>query len=131
MQQLHQGTYYGSHKQELDFNQFLVTDTIYTHEKVDWHYHENAYFTFLLNGKLFEANKRDSYVLEAGSLLFHNWQDAHYNIKPPLYTRGFHIELTKHWFEDLNTPSIPIEGSIQIKNPLLKQNFYKIYLKIA
>ena len=129
MQQLSKGKYYGSHTQELNFDQFLVTDTIYTHDKVDWHYHENPYFTFLLEGKLYEANKKESYYLEPGSLVFHNWQDAHYNIKPPEYTRGFHIELTKDWFTNFDFSLSNTEGSIQVENPYIKQHIYKIFLE--
>ncbi|SFT02406.1 AraC-type DNA-binding protein [Zhouia amylolytica] len=129
MQQLQQGTYYGFHRQELNFNQFLITDTKYTHDKVDWHFHENPYFTFLLQGKLYEENRKDSYYLEPGSLLFHNWQDAHYNIKPPEYTRGFHIELTKDWFTNFDISLLKIEGSLHLENPFIKQNISKIFFE--
>ncbi|OSY89265.1 AraC family transcriptional regulator [Tenacibaculum holothuriorum] len=129
MQQLNQGKYYGAHNQELNFNNFLITDTVYTHDKVDWHYHENPYFTFLLEGKLYEANKKEDYYLESGSLLFHNWQDAHHNIKPPEHTRGFHIELTKDWFNCFDISLLNIEGSLQLENPFIKQNIYNIFLE--
>lgn len=128
MQALSQGMFYGRHHQSLNFNQFLITDTLYTHNKVDWHYHEHPYFTFLLNGKLFEANKKEEYYLAPGNLLFHNWQDAHYNIKAPEYTRGFHIELTKDWFANYQVSLQHIEGSIHINNPFIKQNISKIFL---
>ena len=91
MNTLKPGEYYGTHYQKLAFKDIVITDTEYTHPKVDWHHHENPYFTYLLQGKLFEANKKEAYYLEPGSLLFHHWQDAHYNIKPPEFTRGFHI----------------------------------------
>jgi AraC-like DNA-binding protein len=129
MQKLVKGEFFGNHKHELSFNNFLLTDTEYTHEKVDWHYHENPYFTYLLQGKLFEANRKESYYLEPGSLLFHNWQDAHHNIKPPEYTRGFHIELSHNWFAQHNLSSSDFEGSFSIENPLVKQQLNTIVLE--
>ncbi|CAM4408367.1 hypothetical protein [Flavobacterium terrigena] len=73
MNQLKKGEFYGTHYQKSTFENIIITDTEYTHSKVDWHYHENPYFTYLLEGKLFESNKKESYYLEPGNLLFHNW----------------------------------------------------------
>ena len=129
MRNLKTGEYYGQHYQELKLKHLLVTDTEYTHEKVDWHYHENPYFTYLLQGELFEGNKKESYYLKPGALLFHNWQDAHHNIKPPGYTRGFHIELNSKWFTNYNMSSFDFEGSIQLGNPLIKQQMNAIVLE--
>ncbi|WP_305952329.1 AraC family transcriptional regulator [Emticicia oligotrophica] len=129
MNQLKKGDYFGSHYQKSVFDEIIVTDTEYTHPKVDWHYHQNPYFTFLLQGQLFEANKKESYHLEQGSLLFHNWQDAHYNIKPPVYTRGFHVELNENWFKKFDIPPVNFEGSMNLKNPLAKSLMGKIFIE--
>jgi hypothetical protein len=43
MKELKKGEYFGNHNQELRFNDIIITDTEYTHEKVDWYYHENPY----------------------------------------------------------------------------------------
>ncbi len=91
METLKTGSFYGQTNQTLHLDFATITDTEYTHDKVDWHYHENAYFTFILDGKVIEGNKKEVYNCTAGSLLFHNWQDPNYNIKPKGYTRGFHI----------------------------------------
>jgi len=129
MNKLKNGEYFGNHNQELRFNGIIITDTEYTHEKVDWHYHENPYFTYLIQGKLFEASKKKSDYLTSGSLLFHNWQDAHYNIKPPEYTRGFHIELNSEWFKKNDIYSLDFEGSTNIKNPQIKTLVNKVFLE--
>ncbi len=129
MNKLKTGEFYGTHYQESTFENILVTDTEYTHSKVDWHFHENPYFTYLLQGKLFESNKKESYYLEPGSLLFHNWQDAHYNIKPPEYTRGFHIELKENWFSNYDIQITDFEGSINLKNPLIKNLMNKVFIE--
>lgn len=129
MNKLKKGEYYGTNYQKLTFDNSIITDTEYTHSKVDWHYHENPYFTYLLQGKLFESNKKESYYLEPGSLLFHNWQDAHYNIKPPEFTRGFHIELNENWFLNYDIQIANFQGSINIKNPLTKNLMNKVFIE--
>jgi AraC family transcriptional regulator len=129
MKKLNTGEFYGTHYQKTAFEDIIITDTEYTHSKVDWHYHENPYFTYLLQGKLLESNKKESYYLEPGSLLFHNWQDAHYNIKPPEYTRGFHIELNENWFLNNDIQILDFEGSIHIKNPLTKNLMNKVFIE--
>lgn len=129
MKKLLKGEYYGNHYNKNQFNDLLITDTEYTHEKVDWHYHQNPYFTYLLQGKLFEENKKENYYLNSGSLLFHNWQDAHHNIKPPEFTRGFHIEMTNDWFDLYNIKSFDFEGSLHLENPLIKQKMNAIFLE--
>ncbi len=128
MNELKTGVFFGDHNQCLQFPGFVLTDTDYTHEKVDWHYHENAYFTYLIQGQLLEANKKETYHLESGSLLFHNWQDAHYNLKPPVYTRGFHVELSEEWFKKFDLPIFDFEGSMQLKHPLIKASMNRIFL---
>lgn len=129
MIKLNTGEFYGAHYQKLAFKNVIITDTEYTHEKVDWHHHENPYFTYLIQGKLFEANKKEEYYLKPGSLLFHNWQDAHYNIKPKEYTRGFHIELNADWFSDFDMKATEIEGSLHLKNPVIKNLMNKIFVE--
>lgn len=129
MKKLKKGEYFGTNFQKLTFENIIITDTEYTHQKVDWHYHENPYFTYLLQGKLFESNKKESYYLEPGNLLFHNWQDAHYNIKPPEFTRGFHIELNENWFSNYDIDITDFEGSINIKSPFTKNLMNKVYVE--
>jgi len=129
MKKLEQGEYYGKQKTQNLYNNVIVTDTIYTHNKVEWHHHENPYFTYLLQGKLFEANKNESYYLKPGNLMFHNWQDAHHNEKTPELTRGFHLELNKKWFNDYDVELKEIEGSILIQDPIIKHYMNQIFLE--
>jgi len=129
MNKLKKGEFYGTHYQKSAFQDLIITDTEYTHSKVDWHYHENPYFTYLLQGKLFESNKKESYYLEPGNLLFHNWQDSHYNIKPPEFTRGFHIELDKDWFSNFDIEITNFEGSINLKSPIIKNLMNQIFVE--
>ena len=127
MNTLRNGEFFGQTNETLDFDGLIITDTEYTHPYVDWHYHENAYFTFLLQGNMTEGNKKEIYDCSAGTLLYHHWEDAHYNIKPDIFTRGFHIEIPREWFENLNISKDHLEGSFNIKNPALKLLMYKIF----
>lgn len=124
MQQLQTGTFFGTTNETIQLDFCTITNTEYTLDKVDWHYHEN---TFILKGKLLEVSKKETYHCTTGSLLFHNWQDAHYNIKPPVYTRGFHIEIKKDWFEDNELSHTQLEGSSFVDHPDTKILFHQLY----
>lgn len=121
------GEFYGETNSTIHLEGITLTDTVYTHDKVDWHYHENAYFTFILEGHVMEGNKKETYNCSPGSLLFHNWQEPHYNVKPSGFTRGFHVEIEQLWFDDLDFNFSDLQGSINIANPDLKFLMYKIF----
>lgn len=127
MKLLQSGQFYGQTNNTIILNGLTLTDTEYTQEKVDWHYHANAYFTFILQGNIIEGNKKEVYNCSAGELLFHNWQEPHYNIKPKGFTRGFHIELGKKWLQQVNLPLGDLTGSMNIQNPDTKLLFYRIF----
>jgi AraC-like DNA-binding protein len=127
MKQLTQGEFYGQTNKTLRWDGITITDTEYTHDKVDWHYHENAYLTFILQGKVLEGNKKEIHYCTPGSVLFHHSQDAHYNIKPKGFTRGFHIEIAQNWWDTFDTDSDKLNGSINIGDPGVKLLLYKIF----
>lgn len=127
MKFLQTGQFYGQTNTTTVINDLTLTDTEYTQEKVDWHYHENAYFTFILQGNVIEGNKKEVYHCSPGELLFHHWQEPHYNIKPKGFTRGFHIELGKNWLQQVQLNLAHLTGSINIEHPDLKILFYNIF----
>ncbi len=124
---LRSGEFYGNTNETTHLSGITLTDTEYTYDKVDWHFHENAYFTFILTGKLLEGNKKSTYNCDTGSLLFHNWQEAHYNIKPEGYTRGFHIEIDQKWFDSYEIRTDLINGSLNLDSPRMKMLMYNIF----
>lgn len=127
MKTLSNGEFFGQTNETLSFDGLIITDTEYTHSFVDWHYHENPYFTFLLQGNMTEGNKKETYDCSAGTLLYHHWEDAHYNIKPDIFTRGFHIEVRENWFEKFQLSKNKAEGSFNIKNPASKLLIHQIF----
>lgn len=127
MQHLQKGEFFGQTNKTVHLNNLVLTDTEYTKSTVDWHYHENAYFTFILQGHVIEGNKKEIYHCSPGSLLFHNWQESHYNIKPDGFTRGFHIEMEPQWFADADVDMHHLQGSINIAHPDIKLLMYQIF----
>ncbi len=123
------GEYFGNHYKKIVLNNCIITDTEYIHERVDWHHHQNPYFTYILRGELFEANKKESYCLESGDLVFHNWQDPHYNLKSEDYTRGFHIELNQDWFKSNDIDIQKTEGSFKIDNVYIKSLVNSLFVE--
>lgn len=127
MKQLSVGQFFGETNKTISLNGITLTDTEYTHSKVDWHYHENAYFTFILQGCVKEINKKETYTCTPGTLLFHNWQEPHYNLKPPGFTRGFHIEVAQSWMDDFLENNDKLQGNLLIADPSLKLLLYQIF----
>lgn len=129
MEHLNRGKYFCNEKQAFDFDHLILTETRCKNLAVDWHYHENPYFSYSLEGHCLEKNKKQSYSVQPGTLLFHNWQDAHCNSNHSEYSRNFYIELEKEWFNNHDIEDNVIEGSTQIDNPFLKALCHQIYLE--
>lgn len=127
MDYLQTGQFFGETNRTFHLGGLTLTDTEYTVERVDWHYHENPYFTFIIDGLIIEGNKRTTYSCPAGTLLFHNWQEPHYNIKPAGYTRGFQIEAASGWFKDLDLDLAGLPGYINVELARTKILFHNIY----
>lgn len=118
------GNFFGQTNKTLNLDGITLTKTIYTHDYVDWHYHQNAYFTFILCGGLIETDRKKTIQCGPGDLLFHYWQESHSNIKPPVFTEGFHIEIESAWFEKLQIRQQPLEGSFSVTDPAIRLAFY-------
>ncbi|WP_157682168.1 hypothetical protein [Mucilaginibacter mallensis] len=93
MMQLKMGEFFGNTDQLLRLDGLTLTDTIYTYSYVDWHYHEHAYFTFIVQGEVLEGTRQELLRCSPGTLLYHRHQEPHYNIKPNMFTRDFHVRM--------------------------------------
>lgn len=127
MNYLEKGKYYGVPQKVINLNGLIITDNEYVLDRVDWHYHENAYFTYMLKGGLQETGRRSSYDCRPGSLLFHNSQESHYNIKHPGYARGFQVEIENRWFISHDVKYDRYEGVVYIDNVLVRNIFNRLY----
>jgi AraC-like DNA-binding protein len=129
MKTLSTGQTFWNKQETMRLDGIILTQVEYTPniQELPWHYHENAYFFMHLRGQLREINKKGSTVCQAGTLLFHHWQDAHYDTDFSENASFFHVELEDKWFERLYIKSNALEGSFNLENPVLKPLFYKIY----
>lgn len=127
MKRSDRGFFYGDTTELIRLEGVTLTDTIYAQGKVDWHFHEDDYFTFLLMGGMREGNRQEVYECLAGDLLFHNWQDAHYNIGSGRFTRGFHVEISDGWYERVGIRGELTEGSLRLGDPLIKSLMYDVF----
>jgi AraC-like DNA-binding protein len=126
MQVLEKGRYFGLPRKSLQADGLLVTVTEYTLARVDWHYHRNAYFTFLLAGNLAETSKRRSYHYSPGTLVFHHWQEPHWNAKAPGSSRGLHVELESPWWYRYDLNPDRLAGSIHLEDPSVRLCFWRL-----
>ncbi|WP_294284382.1 AraC family transcriptional regulator [uncultured Chryseobacterium sp.] len=126
MQQLSKGQFYGETHFKRSVSSLTLTDTVYTHDFVDWHYHETPYFTFLLQGGLTEGYKKGRKDFTAGDILFHHWNECHYNHRPTETARGFHLEIDHPFFKEYGLSLQNLQGNYEIRNPLLKILFYRL-----
>lgn len=127
MKQIPSGQFFGRTNETIRLDGLTLTDTEYLHDRVDWHYHENPYFTFLLQGGLMEGTRRGVHECGPGSLLFHNWQEPHYNMKPPGLSRGFHVEVDASWLDAFDMDLGVLQGDLRIDDPDIKFLFHKIH----
>lgn len=121
------GQFYGETNGKISLDGIVLDDSYYTMPKVDWHYHEHPYFTFLLQGGVVEGSRKGRNECTAGSLLFHNSENPHYNLGTNLLTRGFHIEIRKEWFERFEIPPGIAAGTVNIADPALKMLMYQVF----
>jgi len=114
-------------KSEHNFNGVILSEYDYLTPKTDWHFHENPYFMYVLQGEVYDINKKQKTICPSGSLLLHNWQEPHYNSKESADARGFHIEFEKSWFKNKQLDITLWEGSQLIENPKLHHILAKLY----
>jgi len=121
------GKYYGRLNSEIAFNGILLTKYDYHEDRTPWHYHENPYFMYVLNGNMKDCNKKVKSLCPAGSLMFNNWQEAHYGSKHSAKASGFHLEFERKWLRENGIPLNLLEDSQLIENPKLHLLFAKLY----
>lgn len=129
MKVLTKGKYYGKKKLELEHQGIILSEYDYLTPRTDWHFHENPYFMYLMEGQLYDINKRQKTACSSGSLLLHNWNESHYNSKESISARGFHIEFERSWYEDKKLNVDLWEGSQTIENPLMHHLLGKLYFE--
>jgi len=125
---LRSGHFFGQISRTIHLNGITLTDTVIEHQEyIDWHYHEKAYFTLVLQGKLIEGNKRESYNCSAGNLLFRSPRDPHYNVKLEGNTKFFNLEFNEVLSDDFAFDINALQGSFRIEDPDIKFMLYRVF----
>ncbi|MEM7380223.1 MAG: AraC family transcriptional regulator [Bacteroidota bacterium] len=127
MKILSRGEYYGNQNSENSFNGVLLSEYTYLTDRTDWHFHENPYFMYVLQGNMKDCNTKVKTLCPAGSLMFNNWQEPHYGSKHTKNAGGFHLEFEKNWLKEHDIPIQLWEGSQRIDNPRLHLLFAHLY----
>lgn len=129
MKILTKGTYYGEKKMELDSKGIILSEYNYHLPQTDWHFHENPYFMYVLQGNVLDINKKRKTTCPPGSFLLHNWNEQHFNTKESDVARGFHIEFERKWFDQKKLKIDLWEGSHLLEDPKMHQILGKIYFE--
>lgn len=121
------GEFRGDTYQTVAFDGVIATETEYDYRFIDWHYHENPYFSLTTFGTCRDSNRHETFECATDSLLFHNCQEPHYNSKTDSLTRGFQVELNQNWCRNFEIDLESLPKSAIILNPNIKLSFYNIY----
>jgi AraC-like DNA-binding protein len=127
MKILSKGTYYGVKKLETEIDGIVLSQYDYFNPRTDWHYHENPYFMYVLQGNMKDCNAKEKTLCPSGSLMFNNWQEMHYGSKHSEHACGFHFEFEKNWLDKNGISLNVFEGSQLIQNPRIHLLFAKLY----
>ncbi|MBX2814853.1 MAG: helix-turn-helix transcriptional regulator [Saprospiraceae bacterium] len=127
MEILEKGNYFGKRNTQCSLDGILLSKYEYTVDRTAWHFHENPYFMFVLYGNMVDGNAKIETPCPAGSLMFTNWEEAHYGAKHSDKAGGFHLEFERNWFEK-NQISLEIpEGSTRVYHPHIHVLFARLY----
>lgn len=129
MKILNPGLFSGETKSSWYANDIAMTEVEYHSEKVDWHYHQNAFFSFIQRGIISEANKKGKYDYGAGTVLFQQAGEPHYNPQLKNQPAALYIEVTPAWAhrQDIDLQRLP--GFTEITDPDIKILFHRLNLE--
>jgi AraC family transcriptional regulator len=121
------GQFFGHNNQLGKFADVTVTETEFQYKFIDWHRHENSYFSVVTAGHCLESDRRKTYHCSTNSLLFHNAQQAHYNKKAGDVSLGFQIEIDQGWYKKFELRPDDLPAMVQIDHPSIKILVHNIY----
>lgn len=127
MEYLEAGQFRGETYQTTTFEGITATETEYDYDFIDWHYHENPYFSLNTLGTCSEINKRETIECSTDTLVFHNCHEPHCNVKSGGISRQFQLELDHNWCKKYEVDIDRLPNSAIIADPNIKLLFYNIY----
>jgi AraC family transcriptional regulator len=114
----------------VSFGGLTFTEAEYEMAAVDWHYHENAVFTLVTSGALRLGNRREVFDCPPDSLLFHSWQEPHYNAKPAGATRGFQVSVDQSWGREFALAPGRLPSAARLDRPDVRLLFYRLFREV-
>jgi len=124
---LQTGNFFGRINTSTHLENIILSDVVHSADRSDWHYHENAFFSFILKGRVLEENMKEQFRCSAGTLLFQHWQEPHYNICLQNHTKTFYVEIKKPWLEKHLLNNDQLQGSRHVDDPEVKLLFHNLY----
>jgi AraC-like DNA-binding protein len=127
MKYLQAGVFSGDAKNVMHTDHAVLSEIAYAPGKADWHYHENAFISLMLQGQILEENKRTIMDCRPGTLLFQHWQEPNIHSCLKKHTKIFMVEFSPSWFINNSINTQHLEGSWDIKHPEIKILFHHLY----
>ncbi len=128
MKVIEKGKYLGVNKSEQSFNEILLSKTHYPEGlQSDWHYHENPYFTLILDGGSVEVRRNETIECVPGQVFFYNWQEPHKNFNYKEDSKNFNIELDANWIKKSGVNENAITGICCTTNPDVRFLITKVF----
>lgn len=127
MQCLKAGQFRGETFSARRFGGVTATETEYDYRFIDWHWHENPYFSLTTFGVCRDINRRETFVCGTDSLLFLNAGEPHSNEKSDAITRGFQVEIDRRWIADAEIDLDQLPRSAIIEDPGIKLAVYEVF----
>lgn len=121
------GQFRGNAVQVIFFDGLVATETEYDYKFIDWHYHQNPYFSLVTSGNCREINKRGTLDCSPNTVIFHNHQDPHCSVKADGISRHFQVELTPQWCRKFDIDLDKLPNSSTFTNPKIKLFLHNIY----
>lgn len=84
---------------------------------------------YVLKGRMVDVNKKRESQLDAGNLMYLNWQDQHRTDKESNRGRGFHLQIDRSWLSAHGIEEQLWEGSCKVDDPAVHHLLGKIYLE--
>ena len=92
------GTFLGTTETRFSWEGVSVSETVYPEGLAsNWHYHQNPYFTLILNGGSIEERKKRSLVCLPAQLLYYDFDEQHRNTNYRHGSRNFNVEFDRLW----------------------------------
>lgn len=121
------GRYYGTLHDEWHVDGLILSEYDYHAPQTDRHHHENPYFMYVLDGQVHDHSRHGHHRLAAGSLIVHNWEESHYNVRHSPRARGFHVEFPREFFAARGIPFQLWEGSTAVHRPAAHHALARLY----